>query len=298
MKILIPGYRGTLTRVRCFGHILNLVVKAILSQFGPRRKSKGEGSNDGNEDIDDASDADRETERQLRALDDGDIDEDEQLDNDVADEGRESADDAVLDQLDDEHPELVLSRADIRAGQVAVKKVRYLSKKVWNSPAVRSELAKLSAEANLNSEVLVRSVKTRWNTVTEVIKRALEMREVLGDLCDMAQFNKRDGVRLRRFLVTDEEWQLLAQLHEILEPFLVATKQISTSTRALVHEVIPYIDVLTEHLDNFANDEELEPSVRAAAKRGRTIMNKYYERTDETIVYRIAMSAYILCWTP
>ena len=63
----------------------------------------------------------------------------------------------------------------------------------------------------------------------------------------------------------------------------------STSTRSLLHEVIPYIDVLTEHLDAFATNTQYHPTVRAAARRGRLLMDKYYSRTDESIVYRDAM---------
>lgn len=60
-----------------------------------------------------------------------------------------------------------------------------------------------------------------------------------------------------------------------------------------MHEVIPYIDIFTTHLDDFADEPELTPSVRAAAQRGRHVLNKYYERTDESIIYRIAMSQYM-----
>ncbi|RPD70490.1 hypothetical protein L226DRAFT_426001, partial [Lentinus tigrinus ALCF2SS1-7] len=67
------------------------------------------------------------------------------------------------------------------------------------------------------------------------------------------------------------------------------TRQISSSSRALVHEVIPYIDLLTTHVDRFASDTSLEPCVRAAAQRGRIILDKYYGLTDETCIYRIAM---------
>lgn len=187
-----------------------------------------------------------------------------------------------------------------------------LSRKVWNSPTVRAELSKLSADANLNSDVLVRSVKTRWNTVTEVLARALDMRAVLGDLCDMVQFNKPRGVRLRQYILSDEEWTTIEQIYGLLDvsstsgctdcsslmiplqPFLYATKAISTSGRALVHQVIPYIDVLTRHVDAFAADETLTPAVRAAARRGRLILDKYYSLTDDSIVYRIAMSKHPL----
>lgn len=58
----------------------------------------------------------------------------------------------------------------------------------------------------------------------------------------------------------------------------------------LVHEVIPYIDILTEHLDDFADDDTLVATIRAAVERGRVVLNKYYKKTDESIVYRIVMS--------
>ena len=82
---------------------------------------------------------------------------------------------------------------------------------------VRAELSRLAADAELNSEVLVHSVKTRWNTVVEVLERALEMKDVLADLCDMVQFNRPGSVRLRRFMLTDTEWEILAQLHQLLD---------------------------------------------------------------------------------
>jgi hypothetical protein len=62
----------------------------------------------------------------------------------------------------------------------------------------------------------------------------------------------------------------------------------------LVHEVIPIFDILSGALDEFINDSEGIPAVRAAAYRGVTIMNKYYALTDNSVVYRIAMSTYSL----
>ncbi|RPD53479.1 hypothetical protein L226DRAFT_466841, partial [Lentinus tigrinus ALCF2SS1-7] len=164
-----------------------------------------------------------------------------------------------------------------------------LSVKVWHNPVIREELSKLAGGADLNASVLVRSVKTRWNTVTHVLERALEMQDVLDTLCNMAQFNRRTGARLRRFNLSEDEWKLVDELYRLLDPFSFATNQISSSSRALVHEVIPYMDLLTEHVDRFAADDSLAPSVRAAAKRGRVILDKYYQLTDETFIYRVAM---------
>ncbi|OJT13075.1 Zinc finger BED domain-containing protein 4 [Trametes pubescens] len=267
MHALVPQFRGPRIRVRCFGHVLNLTVKAILSIFSKPGPPPG--------------DADKEDE---------DADEHEAEAAEEIDAAREAADDAIIDALLDEDLDFELNAADLFIGRTALNKILTLSRKVWNSPNVRTELGKLATEKGLKSEVLIRAVRTRWNTVTEVIKRALEMKEVLGDLCDMHQFNKdKRGPRLRRFVLEDDEWTLLDEVHRLLDPFLYATKQISVSDRALVQDVIPYIDVLTSHVDTFRNDASLSPIVRAAAQRGREILDKYYKRTDETIVYRIAM---------
>ncbi len=199
-----------------------------------------------------------------------------------------------------------------RRAQLTIQlQILKLSRKVWNSPTIRAELANLAADAHLNSEVLIRSVKTRWNTGTEVLGHTLEMRAVLTDLCDMVQFKKAHGVRLRQFVLSDEEWVVLQQLHDLLDvcrlffvldnrtddsqPFLFATKEISTSGQALVHQVIAYIDVLTRHVDSFKANDTLHPAVRAAAQRGRVILDKYYSLTDDSIVYHVTMSKHIPC---
>jgi len=50
-----------------------------------------------------------------------------------------------------------------------------------------------------------------------MLGRALTLQPLLFSLCDMAQFNKRDGVQLRRFILEDNEWELLKQLHPLLD---------------------------------------------------------------------------------
>ena len=71
--------------------------------------------------------------------------------------------------------------------------------------------------------------------------------------------------------------------------FLIATKQISQSKTPLVHEVIPIFDVINRALDEHIDDTTLPAAVRMAAARGRTMLNKYYGLTDDSIIYRIAM---------
>jgi hypothetical protein len=75
-----------------------------------------------------------------------------------------------------------------------------------------------------------------------------------------------------------------------IQVFLYTTKKISESNMPLLHEVIPYFDVLSGVLDEFIDDEDLPRIARHAALRGMLMLNKYYALTDDSIVYRLAMS--------
>ena len=58
----------------------------------------------------------------------------------------------------------------------------------------------------------------------------------------------------------------------------------------LIHEVIPVIDSLTGYFDKSIDDTSLHAAVRHAALHGVLMLNKYYAWTDESCLYRIAMS--------
>lgn len=74
--------------------------------------------------------------------------------------------------------------------------------------------------------------------------------------------------------------------------FLRATVRVSQTNTPLLHEVIPIIDILTKGLTNTVADEKIIQPVRVAAARGYQVINKYYSLTDESIMYRAAMSTY------
>ena len=100
---------------------------------------------------------------------------------------------------------------------LTVDQITQLSQKVWFSAAIRAELARLAGEEDLTAEVLVRAVKTRWNTMKQVLERALALKDILLELCDKHQFNGPKSARLRRFILSDEEWSLLEQLYQLLD---------------------------------------------------------------------------------
>ena len=70
----------------------------------------------------------------------------------------------------------------------------------------------------------------------------------------------------------------------------LATKRMSESKVPLIHEVIPLFDSLINRFEEFIGNEDLFPGVHAAAIRGRAVLCKYYSKTDDSIMYRMAMS--------
>jgi hypothetical protein len=78
------------------------------------------------------------------------------------------------------------------------------------------------------------------------------------------------------------------------QAFLIAMKQMSQSKTPLVHNVIPIIDIIAWVVDNYSSDTALPPAMHMATLRGRTMPNKYYGLTDESIVYHITMCKSII----
>ena len=52
------------------------------------------------------------------------------------------------------------------------------------------------------------------------------------------------------------------------------------------------MDHIDETLTNQARDPAIEPSIRAALSIAKKTLNRYYDKTDDSEVYRIAMSKY------
>ena len=57
-----------------------------------------------------------------------------------------------------------------------------------------------------------------------------------------------------------------------------------------ISAVIPRIDDLVRVIDDFKDDTAKHPAVRSAAIRGLTILNKYYQKSDESFIYRASMA--------
>jgi len=65
---------------------------------------------------------------------------------------------------------------------------------------------------------MVYDVPTHWNLTAELTQRALELSPALKILVVKAEYNKPGrGVRLKRFQLSPDEWNLLAKLSPLLD---------------------------------------------------------------------------------
>ena len=154
---------------------------------------------------------------------------------------------------------------------------------------------------------MVRDGATRWNSTAELLRWALQLHEAINLLVISEQHNRSRSAHLKCFQLTKPEWDILDKLFPLLEVFildficgswltdlcsqvlLLAMQQISQSKTPLVHEVIPVFDIITRALNDHLADVTLPPAIQMAAARGRTMLNKHYRLTDDSIVYRITM---------
>jgi hypothetical protein len=231
--------------------------QAILSQFS--RKTKA--SKDADEAAED--DAVFDDLEHVGIDDEADPDVDEPTDDDIDDvktttedsdavivnrlaEELEADEDGDDDNDTDGQQSRRLTREEINLGRFSLSKVTRshiifsyltltahmsqltnLGKKIFNSPTLREDL-RIQCERNkVKPKLMLRAVATRWNTMAELIGRAIELRDALNSLVTLEQHNRARGVRLQRFKLTKQEWELLIQLFPLLEVLLFLSLSIT-----------------------------------------------------------------------
>ncbi|TFK80244.1 hypothetical protein K466DRAFT_504227, partial [Polyporus arcularius HHB13444] len=167
-----------------------------------------------------------------------------------------------------------------------------LTKRIYHSPELTQELAELCEKEKIKPLRVVRSVPTRWNSVAAESKRAIELRVAIEALVNVGRHGRTRGTRLKRYKLSKEQWELLTQLQPVLTAsiFVKATERMSVSGRPLLYQTILLFDILEKKLKQFCESPKLHPLVRYGCTLGRDVLNKYYEKTDDSIMYRLAIS--------
>ncbi|GAA5882316.1 hypothetical protein JCM1840_005033 [Sporobolomyces johnsonii] len=299
------------TWVQCFGHILNLVAKAVLQPF---RTKLGNGvpEHDAPYEPDlspaeqayilaeleaaipepDGVGADNEvTEAELQR----ELAEREKVDKEKAQATAAVARGLARRQQSDglSNPErLALSfwtegegdEYSTRDCRFSLDKLQVIAKKLAYNTGARLLLVKICTELGLSTpHNIPRRVPTRWNSDYEQLQAAVERWDALLHWQD--EFTDWPG---ENHLV-DRDLALFKHLRVVLQPMYDLTHEFSALGSPLVDRVVSAMDEMTSTFDNYLFHHSYPPALHNAILRGHLTVQKYYAKSDDSVFYRLAI---------
>ncbi|KAJ7235936.1 hypothetical protein C8J57DRAFT_1088527, partial [Mycena rebaudengoi] len=179
---------------------------------------------------------------------------------------------------------------------------------IINSTTILLPLWRQKCELHsLPIRLIPRDVATRWNSTYDLLAFAIKYQVVIDDMT----MDKATRT-LREYDLSKVKWCIINDLVKI---FKDATTFFSRDDISSIANVIPTMDVIDHHLtqglssttlpsmqelakssatDASLADDQLHPSVRMALLLGKHTMDRYYGHTDQSKVYRIAMSTFFI----
>ncbi|OAV93114.1 hypothetical protein PTTG_27398 [Puccinia triticina 1-1 BBBD Race 1] len=178
-KLQWPRFRGEADWIRCFAHILNLIVQAILWPFG-NKKQKNTGSIDADVDSNGSQSGQDDAADQIQILSQGKKD-DSTL---IRDEDTEAEEESLCASDDDDS----LSEGNIKRAseedngdnyttdscKITLAKFRAIAKKLRFSPNSKAKFVEICEDKECETPHSVESdVRTRWNSTFSQLQSIL-----------------------------------------------------------------------------------------------------------------------------
>ncbi|KAJ6601530.1 hypothetical protein B0H10DRAFT_1659087, partial [Mycena sp. CBHHK59/15] len=168
--------------------------------------------------------------------------------------------------------------------------IRHLAFAIVNSTTIGLPAwLKKCDENGMSCRLIPRDVRTRWNSLYDMLVVAPMYKKVIND------FTGDRNLGYRAYDLTDVQWGLVGDMVHI---FKDATLYFSSETHCTITQVIPTMDriddLITATIVNPSRTSgpskwALHPSILSALQLAKSMLNKYYSHTDSSNVYRIAM---------
>jgi hypothetical protein len=153
--------------------------------------------------------------------------------------------------------------------------------------------------------MMPRDVATRWNSTFDMLDFAVEHIKAINTITGDR------NMKIRKYELSESDWVIARQLRDVLKVcnllylmlylltlqicqlFKDATLFFSRGTPS-ISTVIPAMDHIDEHLATAATNQGYTLAIKAALAIGKKTLNRYYNQTDHSDIYRIAMGTYFI----
>ncbi|GJF00150.1 hypothetical protein PsYK624_164290 [Phanerochaete sordida] len=273
LTVLENSFIGRVYQVRCFAHVINLVAMTVLCQFdsGCKRDSAACDEND--------------VDRAVKLLGELAV----ELDLEGVRDGKEvEVKDDINGWINEQEDLSEEERKELWESMLSVKlmlaKLQKLSFSIIHSSTKVLPLwRRLLKSLKLVVRNMPRDIATRWNSMFTMLSFALKYQKVVDKLTGDREAD------LWNLKVDDDEWELVQQLHNVLQIFHDATTFVSREDSPALPTVIPTMDLMDEVLTDTSLNEKYAPSIHVACAMGKKTLNRYYDKTDDLNAYHIAM---------
>jgi hypothetical protein len=163
-----------------------------------------------------------------------------------------------------------------------MRKCRSLISSMKRSSLVKSNFEKTSSRLNIR-RMLAADVCTRWNATLHMIESFIALKSMVTELFDEMPgigLTRKQTEKLEKLELTSSDWTLLKLLAQLLEPFDLATKLLSSQT----YPTIGLCIFALHHIKMFLEDTEIDNDLTRRLKRYlvRT-MTKYIDDEKEQL---------------
>ncbi|KAJ6489930.1 hypothetical protein C8R45DRAFT_763643, partial [Mycena sanguinolenta] len=170
--------------------------------------------------------------------------------------------------------------------------IRCLAFTIVNSTTIALPAWLKTCDKNgMSCRLIPRDVRTRWNSLYDMLVVALQYRKVIND------FTGDRSLGYRAYDLLDVQWGLVGDMVHV---FKDATLYFSSESHSTITQVIPSMDridnLITATIVNpprtsvGPSRRALHPSILSALQLAKATLNKYYSHTDSSNIYRIAMT--------
>ncbi|KAJ6550439.1 hypothetical protein DFH09DRAFT_925942, partial [Mycena vulgaris] len=164
-----------------------------------------------------------------------------------------------------------------------------LARKMHDSSPVSSAFAKIVEKDTTivgQTQTLARRCASRWNSDYDSLDTALILEQPVRTLL------KEKDLNLKAFKLTDDQWNLAADLRDVLECIKEPTLMFSRGgkSRPLISEVIPALQTLRAALERAANSDDIADICRIAAYGGGLVLYKYPSIVPECEAYEFSIA--------